>query len=130
MKKIYDLIKEMINEYGVFALRGTNEREQNTYSEGDILGVSLDGYSEEYDCVYELDGTCGIEVDYYKIDEAENFEEVESYIQTVYNQAVKYSFDSDQIKVILIAGSSSHSGDDENEIVVREAVYIANVTSL
>lgn len=113
IKKNYETIKA----HNHIGLRGTQEDEN--YQVGDTTRNSLD-WDTENDCSSsdELDGTSSVWVDNNQIEDADDLiERIEDAIEKVEAYAGK--------QIILIGGDCGDNGEDQDEIIIRDAVVLA-----
>lgn len=122
IREITEAITKNYNNYNVFGIRSCDD----DLNVGDELANSYDQRDDVYDDHIELNGTCATsfgsmwlsdDVDYYDEHDYKCIERALE-IQRGYD-CYKHQY--------IIAGDSSEYGDDEDEIIIRNAVVIAKI---
>lgn len=125
MFDVKEILKKVNDEgYGVVAIRHCAEDEE--YNVGDICRNSFDWNYELDHSTYEdeeqveLNGTCGIHVIGFENLDEEEVEEATELFNKAMERANVYGG-----QVVVIAGNHFEYGNDEHEVIIRDAEVIA-----
>lgn len=125
MLNVSEILKKVNEEgFGCVAIRHCAEDE--TYSIGDICRNSFDWNYELDHSTYEdeeqveLDGACGLHIVGFESLDEEEVEEATRLFENAMKEANIYVG-----QIVVIAGNRFEYGNDENEVVIKEAEVIA-----
>lgn len=123
MKKNLETIKNAMSEFSYVGLRGVcyDMPEQV----GEYLAPSYD-WDLENDCSCrettgdDLGGTCALDLG--ELYDAEDEAETAEMLESVISRAEDYGD-----KIIVVVGNRREYGNDENEIIIENAIYFADI---